>query len=291
MSFDHPGPAAPPPQHPGPGPDAVQPGPYAPSPGQPVLPGRPDWTAAPQPGPPQPRGILRSPQGLAAAATVLLSVGAVVNLVSVAGSAYSYSALQDLSEDPWSEPDSALASVDMLNGLIGAVQVMSLLATAVVFIIWFHRVRCNGDIFRPDIFTQSRGWAIGGWFIPLANFVLPYRTAKQTWWASTPLGPDGSHRTLSAAPVTTWWLVWVASAILDRIAGRLYLTSKSTEEVLNAYAFGIVSDLATIVAAVFAVVFVRKLTALQNTRAAQGPYAAAAGPAPVPSGRPVLPHS
>ncbi|MEU9106933.1 DUF4328 domain-containing protein [Streptomyces xanthophaeus] len=277
MSFDQPGPGGPPPHDPGPGaaPVGVQAAPHAPSPGQPVLPGRPVWTAPPQPGPPQSFDVPLSPRGLATALTALLSFRAVVDLASAAGGAYSYSVQQDLIADPSSAPDDAIASVDVLNALVDGVQLLCLIAIAVVFIIWFHRVRCNGEIFRPDAFTESRGWAVAGWFIPLANLVLPYRTAKQIWWGSTQLGPDGAHRSISTAPVTTWWLVFVASEVLTRIDTWQYMRAESHEELANAFAFGTFADLVSIAAVVFAVIFVRKLTAMQNTMAAQGPYAAA----------------
>ncbi|MFD3695502.1 DUF4328 domain-containing protein [Streptomyces sp. NPDC058646] len=295
MSFSTPG-SPPPPQGPVPGPYAAQPSPpghppygaapyggapygtapypAAPSPGQPVLPGRSVWTGQPEPLPPRPADVLRSPQGLATALTVLLSVSAVIDLGSAAASAYGLSLMKDVIAHPGRVDDGALAQADVLNGVAGVLQVLLLLATAVVFIIWFHRVRCNGDIFRGDVFTQSRGWAIGGWFIPVANLFLPFRTAKQIWRASTQLGPDGAHRPVSTAPVTAWWLVWVLSQILGRVFSKVYMAAESPEELRDAYALGIASDLVNVVAAVLALLFVRKLTALQNTQAAQGPYAA-----------------
>ncbi|WP_412079113.1 DUF4328 domain-containing protein [Streptomyces xanthophaeus] len=305
MSFSAPG-SPPPPQGPVPEPYAAQPappgqppyagGPYggapyaapaygaapypaapypaAPSPGQPVLPGRPDWSAQPQPVPPRPVEVLRSPQGLATALTVMLSVSAVIDLFSAGASVFGFSLMKDVIAAPDSVSDDSLDQADLLNGIAGILQVLALLAIATVFIVWFYRVRCNAEIFRRDVFTQSRGWAIGGWFIPFANLVLPFRTAKQIWAASTQLGPDGSSRQISTAPLTAWWLVWVLSQVVGRVFGKVYMDAETPEELRDAFALGIVSDLLTVVAAVLALLFVRKLTAMQNTQAAQGPYAA-----------------
>ncbi|MCX4694949.1 DUF4328 domain-containing protein [Streptomyces sp. NBC_01408] len=301
MSFSAPG-SPPPPQGPVPGPYAAQPAPpghppyagapyaapgyggapayggapyaAAPSPGQPGLPGRPDWTAQPHPAPLRPVEVLRSPQGLATALTVLLSVSAVIDLFSAGASAFGFSLMKDVIAAPDSVSDDSLDQADLLNGLAGILQVLALLSIAAVFIVWFYRVRCNAEIFRRDGFSQSRGWAIGGWFIPFANLVMPYRTAKQIWAASTQLGPDGASRQVSTAPLTAWWLVWVLSQVVSQVFGRVYMNAETPEELRDAFALGIVSDLLTVVAAVLAVLFVRKLTAMQNTYAAQGPYAA-----------------
>ncbi|MFD3555945.1 DUF4328 domain-containing protein [Streptomyces goshikiensis] len=243
----------------------------APGPSPSPQPGSEPTPPAPGPAPlPHAIGVLRSPQRLATAVTVLLSAGAVVDLFSSGVSLYTWKLMTDYIADPAAvEPDSLDLS-DSLTTHTGFVQSVLVLATAVVFIIWFHRVRCNGQVFRPDGFSRSAGWAIGAWFIPIANLFLPYRTARETWEASTPYAPDGSaHRQVSVAPVIAWWLVFTASEILDRIAAKQHVSAETPEAIRDASAFSSVADLTTVVAAVLAVVFVRKLTALQRAKAEQ----------------------
>lgn len=226
------------------------------------------------PGTPPAVDALRSPQGLATALTVLLSVAAAVSLFLTGVAGYGWSLMNDLIANPLKVSDSALTQVDGMTTVAVLLQTLLLVATGVVFIIWFYRVRQNGEIFRPDAFTLSRGWAIGGWFIPLGNLVLPFFPAKQTWIASTQLGPDGSYRKVSTVPVTAWWLVWVAALIADRVFSALYDRADTPEKLGTTYIVGAVDGLLTVAAALLAILFVRKLTAMQNTKAAQGPYAA-----------------
>ncbi|MCY0918936.1 DUF4328 domain-containing protein [Streptomyces sp. H27-G5] len=224
--------------------------------------------------PPQAAGVLRSPEGLVTALTVLLAVGATTDLVSSGVHLYIRGLMKDLVDAPAGVEDDSIALADLLNGATGVAQTALRLATIVVFIIWFHRVRCNGQVFRPDGFSQSAGWAIGGWFVPFANLFFPYRTARETWEASTQRAPDGSYRHVSSAPVTAWWTVFVAAMVLDRVFSRRYVAANTAEAMHSVSALGAVTDVITIVAAVLAVVFVRKLTALQRVKAAQGPIAA-----------------
>ncbi|MFE2526939.1 DUF4328 domain-containing protein [Streptomyces sp. NPDC059382] len=231
---------------------------------------------APHPAPlPPAAGVLRSPEGLATALTVLLSVGAAVDLFSAGVHLYVWRLMKDLTDAPASVEDDDIDLADLLNGATGVVQTVLRLATIVVFLVWFHRVRCNGEVFRPDDFSQSAGWAIGGWFVPIANLFFPYRTARETWNASTQLAPDGSYRHVSTAPVTAWWIVFVATLILDRVFSRRYIAADTVEAMRGVSVLGAVTDVVTVVAAVPAVVFVRKLTALQRVKATGGPIAAA----------------
>ncbi|WP_051807470.1 DUF4328 domain-containing protein [Streptomyces sp. NRRL F-2664] len=268
MSFTAPG-SPPPPQPPaGPQPyPQAGPAPYR-GPHQAPYPGGPVYAA------PVPHDVLRSPKGLATALTWLLGASAAVHLFSAGAGAYEQSWLRGFSGDTHFD-DLELGLSPALTVLAGLLQLLTVLPTVVVFIIWFHRVRTNGGVFRPDAFTLGKGWAIGGWFIPVAHFVLPYQVARQTWRASTQLGPDGSDRPAPAALLTSWWVVWVLSTIVGRVFGRIYADADTVDELLAAGRLGIASDLATAVAGVLAVLFVRRLTAMQNTMAAEGPYARA----------------
>ncbi|MFA7763236.1 DUF4328 domain-containing protein [Streptomyces sp. NPDC048723] len=230
------------------------------------------------PGPP-PGGVLRSPQGLATAVTVLLCVTGGVNLLSAGVNAFTMSLMNDLDADPSRDPSATTDLSDILTGLAGLLQLLMYLATAVVFVVWFHRVRVNGGIFRESAFTQAPGWAIGWWFVPVAHLFQPFVIARQIWRASTQLGPDGTPVRASTAPLTAWWAVWVAASIVERFSSTVYTGAETPGERAAASGLGIGSDLLMVAAAALAVLFVRRLTALQNTMAAQGPYALAR-PAP-----------
>ncbi|MFD6885613.1 DUF4328 domain-containing protein [Streptomyces sp. NPDC059957] len=223
----------------------------------------------------QPVQVLRSPQGLATAVTALLSVGAVFALLATWGKVTRWQHMKQVLTDPPGTDHSGMAAADFLNSLVEFAQSLTTAATVVVFLMWFHRVRCNAGVFRPDGFSQSAGWAIGGWFVPIANLFFPYRTARETWDASVQNAPDGSFRSISGAPVVAWWLVGVSGWFLHGLASYQYGKAEGAAEVRDASSLGAFGDLIAVVAAVLAVLFVRKLTAMQGVKAAQGPNAAA----------------
>ncbi|WP_407839582.1 DUF4328 domain-containing protein [Streptomyces sp. DSM 116496] len=221
----------------------------------------------------RPVGELRSPQVLATALTVLLSLVPVLGLFSVTVDHHARQLMTQVVADPATLERGDLDLVDALQSLLLVGQTFLGWVLVVVFILWFHRVRLNGQVFRPDGFSQSAGWAIGAWFVPFVNLVLPYRVARETWEASAQNAPDGSFRPRSGAPVTAWWAVFVLSWVLRLFVGLRH-PAGTDAELRDAFALRAVSDLTTGAAAVLAIVFVRKLTELQRVKAFEGPNAA-----------------
>ncbi|WP_050514880.1 DUF4328 domain-containing protein [Streptomyces rimosus] len=194
-----------------------------------------------------------------AIAAGLFALGTDVNLVSLLGN------LEVATEQE------ALRA-DALMTLAGNLQGCALFATGVVFIIWFHRSRVNAEHYTRDVCTLGRGWAIGSWFIPIGNLGLPFRVAKETWQASAQSAPHGSWRTVSTAPVRAWWAVWILGAGLGNVGYALALATDTPETARLGMTAVAVADLLDITAAVLAILFVRKLTRMQQTAAA--PYTA-----------------
>ncbi|WP_308312775.1 DUF4328 domain-containing protein [Streptomyces sp. ISL-11] len=191
---------------------------------------------------------------------MLLALVTVTDLFAVYAGFNIYALLEDVR----SVSDRALDRGDNLYALAGVLQVVGNLAAAVVFIIWFHRVRTNADHFAQDMCTMGKGWAIGAWFVPVGNLWLPYRVATQTWDASAQSAPDGARREISRTPVRTWWALWIVALLIGRIGSTLYGRAETPHTLQQAAGIVIASDLMDIAAAVLAIVFVRKLSRMQQ---------------------------
>ncbi|WP_116213811.1 DUF4328 domain-containing protein [Streptomyces olivoreticuli] len=210
-------------------------------------------------------------RGWATAVTVLLALTAVADLFAVYADYNVYSLMGDV----LSTSDEDLSRADVLYAAAGLWQAVSMLATAVVFIVWFHRARVNAEYFAQNICTMGRGWAIGAWFVPVANLWLPYRVARQVWEVSAQSTSDGSWRKVSYAPVKAWWFLWIGALAVDRIGSTFYNHADSAHALRQAATVVMISDLLSIAAAVFAILFVRKLTAMQEVSVTPEPTTAA----------------
>ncbi|MET9107787.1 DUF4328 domain-containing protein [Streptomyces zhihengii] len=221
----------------------------------------------PAPGTYQP---LRSPVGLGLAAVILLGVVAVTDIVAALAAFNIRRVVTAMSDGGFlavGQEDADFADM-MMAGASGA-QLLALLATVPVFIVWFHRVRANAGLFAPDRFTRGTGWAIGGWFVPIAFLWIPRGVAAETWRASRtdPHAPDDHER---ATLLNVWWGLFVAAWIATRFADRRYERAESLHEIVSAADFVVLACLLDVVAAVVAALFVHRLTRMQHAKALRG---------------------
>ncbi|MEO3753485.1 DUF4328 domain-containing protein [Streptomyces sp. B6B3] len=268
------------PQSPYPG--APPQGPYPGTPpqgGQQPYPGGPQPYPGQQPYPQYPQGgggayvppaQFNSPQGLAKALTVLLTVSIVVFLITVATGANYAGVLGDVEDGTLTSLSEYDDAADTYSGtaLLGS---LAMLATGIVFIIWFHRTRVNAEVFDAAGQRKKRGWAIGGWFVPIVNLWFPKQIANDVWRASAPYGPDQGRGVLNA-----WWTLWIISLVASSASFRIDTDNTiDNQEELDAVQrevnLGMLSDLVGIAAAILAILFVRRLTARQLTKYQQGP--------------------
>lgn len=149
-------------------------------------------------------------------------------------------------------------------------QSLTYLATVVVFLVWFRRVRLNAGLFDASAQRMAPGWAVGGWFVPVGNLWLPYQVAGGIWAASTPIRPDGGRDAVSRAALNLWRGAWVFSLLLSTTADRRYQMAETMDEPYDANNLMMVADLVDLGAAVLAVACIRALTRTQGERAAQG---------------------
>lgn len=224
-----------------------------------------------RPRPLLPSGVPRSSRGLLIAVSALLGVVAVSDLFAVFVGARVRMLIGE-DEGFVAVPQDELDAVSSLYQTSGIIQVSLYVPCAVVFVVWFFLMRRNTGLLAPDRFRNGRGWAIGAWFIPLANLWMPYRIAVDMWGASTPL-PDGDQPyRASLWPVNLWWALFVSSSLYGRYAASRYKAAETLPEVRSAVMQYMASDLLDIAAAAAAVYFAVRLTRMQRLKASEGPY-------------------
>ncbi|WP_330240393.1 DUF4328 domain-containing protein [Streptomyces sp. NBC_00525] len=218
---------------------------------------------------------LRSPLGLGKAVCVLLGAVAVTDVLSIAAGVHSRMLLADGLDDGFLAVDEqAWTLADNMYGSAGALQGIAVLATGIVFLVWLRRARHNAEVFDPYCHTLRPGWAIGAWFVPIANLWLPYRVATGVWTASVPPDTLVSRATAPRGVLNAWWAALVATQILGRVAGGYYDRAEGGDEIIRGLDLVMAANALDIGAAVVAILFVRRLTAMQDLRAWAGGFPA-----------------
>jgi hypothetical protein len=145
--------------------------------------------------------------------------------------------------------------------VLSALVIVGVVYTAVAFLTWLYQARENLDLRGDAGFTWRKGWTVGGWFIPLADLVIPAAVVAEVFSRSRP----GWYRT-RATPrlVVAWWIAFVL--------GLFRLTFSTTGPDGTIHATGVqfwnaVNGLAGAVAAVLAVRIVQQVTEWQSDAA------------------------
>ncbi|MFJ2865686.1 DUF4328 domain-containing protein [Kitasatospora sp. NPDC087314] len=215
----------------------------------------------------------RSANGRAVAAFVLLGLSAAVSAWVVVIDLWSDTILGRLLDGAGDVGADEVASLHTLATGVNTFSIVVMLATAVVFILWFHRVRGNADLLVPNGHRLGRGWTIGSWFTPIVLLWFPWQLMVDCWQASAPLDADGRRRTLSQRVLVLWWSTWIGSLLVGRYADSVLKSAYAAvdgnlEELRSAVRVEAAGAALRLVAAVAAIVVVHRLTAMQQARRA-----------------------
>lgn len=178
------------------------------------------------------------------------------------------------------------AVLQLMTGGVALLHIAALIACVVSFCFWIHRAYLNlHALGNPrSSLEYSPGWAVGFFFIPFVNLVVPYRVVKEIWVKSDPrvrTQEDYLYAPpVSTALVLTWWLTWIASNVLLRIANRLYDGSRDAETIVWTTNVDLFANCVRIAATVLAVLVVRGIDRRQEERSRYVTYAESAPPPP-----------
>jgi hypothetical protein len=157
---------------------------------------------------------------------------------------------------------------------IGVVAGLISLSLIVLWLVWQHRAQSNLRALGAVGLRYSPGWAVGWWFIPVAFWVVPYRTVRELWQASSPGGGAVDWSTRPVSPILRiWWGAWlvrwglaiVSSSSTTNDAGQP-LFRYTPQQLLHRVSWGIWADLAYAVAAILAALVVREIDRRQRAR-------------------------
>ncbi|MGW0659074.1 DUF4328 domain-containing protein [Streptodolium elevatio] len=253
---------------------------------------------------------LKSVGGLAIALYALLAASMAVSVAVAVASFRRASLVGDLRDadpfdvDPFSgelggvSPDD-LASADDFVLVASGLDMIVFIATAVVFVVWFFRARKNVEMFGLHRPRLGCGWAIGGWICPVVNMWFPARIASDLWKGSdTSKGAADIGNPLGRVTlIASWWVAFSVATVINRVGtarapdGYSPDDTGTLDDVIASDRLGALTGVLFVIAGVFAILLVRRITALQNERTAQlwamsGPQAMWGAP-PTSGGFPV----
>lgn len=112
---------------------------------------------------------------------------------------------------------------EIFDGAWDSVAILLYIATAIAYIVWFHKA--HGTVLELGVqgLTPSSKWTIFGWFIPLVNVVLPALIMSRIWRASDP-NAGLEHESWKRSPfpffMLVWWILFLTSNLISWGAAR-----------------------------------------------------------------------
>ncbi|MCG6158000.1 DUF4328 domain-containing protein [Rubinisphaera margarita] len=148
----------------------------------------------------------------------------------------------------------SLESVLFGNGIVALVQVAFFVITGIIFLRWKYRANKNLRELSTQEFEYTPGWAVGAYFVPLANLVMPYRAMKEIWTAA--------HRQEEEQTrfLGLWWGAWIISGTLGQLSFRINQGADDLESYTYAAAADFASDGFDILLTLIAIVLVSRIT-------------------------------
>jgi hypothetical protein len=152
--------------------------------------------------------------------------------------------------------------VDIAVGLFYCGTVPWSLAAYISVLVWLHAAVTRVRSVKRSV-GASPGWAVGSWFVPFANFYVPFRTVRELWRKShTPV----AFRVPGYFGL--WWAAWLVSSIAGGVSGRLTMRDAFDEgaDIPPNLIFGLdyVSSTAHVVAGCLLLRIVREVTVAQE---------------------------
>ena len=148
-------------------------------------------------------------------------------------------------------------------GVVGIVQTLAYFVSVVLVAMWIHRAHANLHDRGYEGLEFTPGWAVGWYFIPFANLVMPYKAMRELWHAT--FGTADRYDAPAPTDIKLWWTFWIVGNIISSISTRLSLDAADDTMFRTASTIGVVSSAMTITCAWKLIGLIRQITQGQES--------------------------
>lgn len=212
----------------------------------------------------------RDPTVLTRWLRILLYSGIALGVLSIVSGLFELKLLSEIRAGTELAPGEA-DSNDLRQQIVSAVRFVTYVATVVVFAIWIYRTNHNARQLGAAGMRFSPGWAVGWYFIPIANLWKPYQAMKEIWQASA--APAQWQEQPRGEVLPWWWTFFLLSRFLGNAAFRMSLSAETTSELITAGTVALVADAVDVVLTAIALALVTQIFRMQIERHAAATFA------------------
>jgi len=161
-------------------------------------------------------------------------------------------------------PPEQVYSNDLRQQIIGGATFINFVVLVVIFCIWIYRANYNARALGATDMKFSPGWAVGWYFIPIANLWKPYQAMCEIWQASA--APANWQYQTRGSILQLWWAFFLLSNFIANVSFRLSLRASSTSDLILSSTISAASSIFDIASNVTALTLVNQIYRMQMAR-------------------------
>lgn len=202
------------------------------------------------------------------AKTVMIVFGVLTGLALI-GVLAGYNKLQILKKAQFGEyvSEQEANSSDLMQGIIGLVQIGLYIASVVVFSNWFRRAYGNLHRVGINYIQHKESMAVWTWFIPIVCFYRPVQLMNEIWTETQRKIKkiDSSYAIKNGGLILgLWWTLFVLSNFIGRYVLKTAFKQDTVEHLIESSEATMISDILQIPEALLVILIVYKLSKMES---------------------------
>ena len=176
----------------------------------------------------------KSPLSLAFWVKRLMWVHILVSCLLLVSFLWELKVLKDSQNGLFVDQASFLKALESPGEIIGYLAIVFLLIFFVGGIIvfkWIKLANKNVRALGAKNLEFSPGWAVGWFFVPIANLFKPYKVMNEIWSATH--SPENWKKNENHRAVQKWWGLWIGSSGLIQLSNNLEKKADSVDKIIQ----------------------------------------------------------
>jgi len=208
--------------------------------------------------------VFRDPKRLTQWVQWLLAGVVLLDVIGAASELMQFQLLSQMRDGAFAsdaEMMGAAEANDTRQGAVGVVMIVVYIGTVVAFSMWVYRVNSNLHALGCQGLRFTPGWAVGWYFVPIANLWKPYQAMNEIWRASK--SPANWEAETTSSLLGWWWFWWIVSSVVGNVSMRLTFQAESLDAMISVGPLNIAASALDLVSAIFALRLVKTIGGFQ----------------------------
>lgn len=125
----------------------------------------------------------------------------------------------------------ALESPGEIIGYLAIVFLLIFFVGGIIVFKWIKLANKNVRALGAKNLEFSPGWAVGWFFVPIANLFKPYKVMNEIWSATH--SPENWEKNENHRAVQKWWGLWIGSSGLMQLSNNLEKKADSVDKIIQ----------------------------------------------------------